>query len=267
MHGLGNDYIVLDGIRQRIHLTPALIKKLCDRHTGIGADGVILIMPVHKSTSSRAHESVVPDFRMRIFNADGSEAEMCGNGIRCLGKYIYEHGLSRKQILIIATKAGNRKLELFVRGRQVTQIRVAMGKPADVANEHLTMPDEALQVTRVDMGNPHCVVFTKHIDELPIDRFGAQIECHTKFPQRTNVEFVQVINKDNVKQRTWERGVGETLACGTGAAAVVAAGVYNKFIHRQVTVHLKGGDLLVDQALTDEVYITGPAEEVFSGTT
>ena len=265
MHGLGNDYIILDGIRQRIHLTPALVRKLCDRHRGIGADGVIMIMPAQKFKGSRVQRGTRPDFRMRIFNADGSEAEMCGNGIRCLGKFVYEHGLTRKKELLVATKSGNKILELFTAGQKVTKVKVAMGKPTEIANDGINAADEEFQVTRVNLGNPHCVIFTRDIDKLPIERVGPLIECHSKFSQRTNVEFVKILDKSNIKQRTWERGVGETMACGTGAAAAVAAAVSNKFVKPPVTVHLKGGDLLIDYTISNEIYLTGPAEEIYSG--
>jgi diaminopimelate epimerase len=257
MHGLGNDYVVLDGIRQKIHLTPTLIRKLCDRHFGIGTDGVILILPIHKSAGA--------DFRMQIFNADGSEAEMCGNGIRCLAKFVYDHGLTRKKVLNIQTLSGMKLLRLSVTKSKVKTVCVEMGQPIEVGNEGLDVTDEEFAATLVNIGNPHCVIFTRKIDKLPIERYGSQVECHSKFPNRTNVEFVEIIDKSNIKQRTWERGVGETLACGTGAAAAVVAGVHNKLLNRKVTVHLKGGNLQVDYTLIGNIYITGPAEEVFSG--
>lgn len=265
MHGLGNDYLVMDGIHQKIHLTPAQIHKLCDRHFGIGADGIILILPVHKFKSSRVHESVVPDFRMQIFNADGSEAEMCGNGIRCLAKFVYDHGLTKKKALNIETLSGIKLLHLSITKGKVDKVRVGIGQPVEIGNDGVDVVDEEFAVTRVDIGNPHCVIFTRKVDKLPIERYGAEVECHSKFPNRTNVEFVEIIDKSNIKQRTWERGVGETLACGTGAAAAVAAGVYNKLLKRNVTVHLKGGNLDVEYTLIGDIYITGPAEEVFSG--
>lgn len=266
MHGLGNDYLVFDGIHQKAHLTPTQINKLCDRHFGIGADGIIIVLPKSKSKKSKNHESVTADFRMQIFNADGSEAEMCGNGIRCLGKFVYDHGLTKKTALNIETLSGIKLLHLTVVKGKVQKVRVGLGQPVEINNDGVDVTDEEFTATNVNIGNPHCVIFANKIDKLPIERYGAEVECNSKFPNRTNVEFVQVIDKSNIKQRTWERGVGETLACGTGAAAAVVAGVYNKLLHRNVNVHLKGGILEVEYALIGDIYITGPAEEVFSGT-
>lgn len=265
MHGLGNDYLVMDGVHQKIHLTPAQIHKLCDRHFGVGADGIILILPVSKLKKSKKHESVTADFRMQIFNADGSEAEMCGNGIRCLGKFVYDHGLSKKNILNIETLSGIKSLGLSVTNGKVKEVRTDIGKPGEVKNAGIEVVDEEFAATSVDIGNPHCVIFTRKVDKLPIERYGAEVECHSNFPNRTNVEFVEIMDKSNIKQRTWERGVGETLACGTGAAASVVAGVYNHLLNRKVIVHLKGGNLIVEYPLVGDIYITGPAEEVFSG--
>lgn len=269
MHGLGNEYIVFDGIKTNINLPVPIIKKLCDRKigyhvgyptvAGIGADGIIVILPVQKFNSSPVH----CDFKMRIFNADGSEAEMCGNGIRCLGKYAYEHGLTRKKTIKVETLAGIKTLDLDIKDNKVKNIRVEMGKPEDIADCRLEIADKKFKAIRVSMGNPHCVIFVPDVTKLPVERYGPLIEKHRLFPKRTNVEFVRIVNKTNIKQRTWERGVGETAACGTGASASVAAGIFKKRLGRKVTVHLKGGKLLVESAPDGTLYITGPAEELF----
>lgn len=270
MHGLGNDYIVLNGTRYKIKLTPKLIRKLCDRNYGIGADGVILVLTAETQRTQRKTcvnlcESMVPDFKMRIFNADGSEAEMCGNGIRCLGKFVYDHGLTRKKPLKIDTLAGVKSLDLYVNKGKVNKVKVEMGTPRQVKNNKLKIKNKSLRITSVSMGNPHCVVFVRNVDKFPVEQYGPIIEKHRLFPNRTNVEFVQIINRGLIKQRTWERGVGETAACGTGASASVVAGVYNNLLNRKVTVQLKGGKLQIYYAPEGMVYLTGPTEEVFNG--
>lgn len=269
MHGAGNDYVVLDGLTRKLHLAllaaggeKALIRHLCDRHYGIGSDGVILVLP---PTTPRA------DFRMRMFNPDGSEAEMCGNGIRCLGKFVYDHGFTRKKHPVIETLAGLKPLDLFIRQNKVTRIRVGMGQPTDIQTHKLVLklPLSAKPVKisglKVLLGNPHYVIFVKNVMKFPVTTYGPLIERHPAFSDRTNVEFVQVINRHNIKQRTWERGAGETLACGTGATAAVAAGIFTKQLAREVKVYLKGGRVIIASARNGLMYLTGPAVEVFNG--
>jgi diaminopimelate epimerase len=269
MHGAGNDYIYVDCFRAAIPESPAdLARRVSDRHFGIGGDGLILICP-----------SEVADAEMRMFNADGSMAEMCGNGIRCLAKYIYEHGICQQPSMTIETGRGLLSLELDVQDDRVDQIRVDMGKPllaaeqiptrlpgSPVINAPLSIDGETLRVTCVSMGNPHCVTY---VDD-PTDRWvlgiGPKVEVAPHFPERTNVEFVEVLSRKEVRQRTWERGSGETLACGTGASAVCVAGVLSGRTDRQLTVHLTGGDLAIEWNEADNhVYMTGPAVEVFHG--
>jgi diaminopimelate epimerase len=269
MHGAGNDYIYVDCFRAAIPESPAdLARRVSDRHFGIGGDGLILICP-----------SEVADAEMRMFNADGSMAEMCGNGIRCLAKYIYEHGICQQPSMTIETGRGLLSLELDLKDDRVDQIRVDMGEPllaaeqiptrlpgSPVINAPLSIDGETLRVTCVSMGNPHCVTY---VDD-PTDRWvlgiGPKVEVAPHFPERTNVEFVEVLSRKEVRQRTWERGSGETLACGTGASAVCVAGVLSGRTDRQLTVHLTGGDLAIEWNEADNhVYMTGPAVEVFHG--
>jgi diaminopimelate epimerase len=245
-----------------------LSRAISDRHFGVGSDGLILICP-----SERA------DARMRMFNADGSESEMCGNCIRCVAKYLYDHGLVRKPTLTIETGRGVLTLELEVSGARVQQVRVDMGEPILQAdripttlpgnppvNVALAMPELTLQVTCVSMGNPHCVTFADDLTDVLVLGIGPQVERHSAFPRRTNVEFVRVNRPDDVHVRVWERGSGETLACGTGASAVAVAGVLAGRTQRRITAHLPGGDLQLEWAEGDNhVYMTGPAVEVFSG--
>ncbi|TYO99304.1 diaminopimelate epimerase [Geothermobacter ehrlichii] len=269
MHGAGNDYVYVNGFEETIDNPEELAVRVSDRHFGIGSDGLILILP-----SDRA------DVRMRIFNADGSEAEMCGNGVRCVAKFVYERGLVRKERLIIETGAGLLPVELFPdAGGRVDRVRVGMGEPrltrgeipmAGPADERaVDIPFEVagrtLRATCVSMGNPHCVIYVDDVDAFPVAELGPQIERHPLFPQRTNVEFVQVLSQGEVRQRTWERGAGETLACGTGAAAVTVAGVLTGRSGRRIVNHLAGGDLVLEWLEAGPVLMTGPATEVFSG--
>lgn len=271
MHGLGNDYIYLDAINQ--DLTPynpsELARVLSDRHFGIGGDGIILILP-----------SDMADFRMRMFNADGSEAEMCGNGIRAFAKYVYEHGLTDKTQLAIETGAGIIRPQLGVENGRVVEVRVDMGEPR-LARRELPMeggpPDqpaidetivvggEELAVTCLSMGNPHCVVFVDEVDNYPVHELGPRIENHELFPNRTNVEFAAVMDPRHLDVRVWERGAGETMACGTGACATVVAAALTGRAEREATVELLGGSLRVEWASDNHVYLTGPASEVFTG--
>ncbi len=255
MEGLGNDYIYLNGLDGLPEDLPALARRMSDRHFGVGADGLICICP-----SDRA------DFGMRIFNADGSEGEMCGNGIRCLGKYVHDKGLSQKQTLTIDTGGGLRALELLTQGGLVKAVRVNMGRPQVGEVVELTAGERVWQVTPVSMGNPHAVLFVERPEELELARLGPLFERHPAFPQGVNTEFVRCAAPDRLVMRVWERGSGETLACGTGACAALAAGAVQGRCGRRATVELPGGllelDWPEDQA---EMMMTGPAHTVFEG--
>lgn len=270
MHGAGNDYIYINALRHDIKNPEELAVKMSDRHFGIGSDGLILIL-----------KSENEDFKMRIFNSDGSEAEMCGNGIRCFAKYVYEKGLTDKKQLTVETLAGIKKLELTVKNKTVESVLVDMGEPilqreripmlgepGMVINEILPLDDGArFEITSVSMGNPHAIIFVEDIENFPVSKYGPIIENHSMFPKRTNVEFVQLVSPTEVIQRTWERGAGETLACGTGASAVTVACVLNKKTERKITIKLRGGDLLTEWNEEDNhVYLSGSAVEVFEGT-
>jgi diaminopimelate epimerase len=257
MHGAGNDYVYVDLFEERLDLTaaPALARAMSDRHEGIGADGLILLGP-----------SGDADVSMVMFNADGSRAEMCGNGIRCLAKLAYEHGRSAAASMRVETDGGVKEIELLLEGDRVTGARVDMGTPVLEADRELDVSGTRVVATCVSMGNPHAVIFVDDVDEAPVARLGPLIETHELFPQRTNVEFVQVLDEEHVKQRTWERGSGETLACGTGACAVGVAGKIRGRTGERVTVHLRGGDLVIEWDRVGPVYMTGPAVEVFAGT-
>jgi diaminopimelate epimerase len=269
MQGAGNDYIYVDCFRDRMPADPSKLSiKIADRHFGVGGDGLILICP-----SERA------DARMRMFNADGSEAEMCGNGLRCVAKYVYDHGIARKENLAIETGRGILKVELEVSGGKAKRVRVNMGEPILAAagipttltgdppiEVPLQVGDSTLNVTCVSMGNPHCVTFVDAITDRLVHGIGPKVENHAAFPRRTNVEFVKVNFRDDVTMRVWERGSGETLACGTGACGVCVAGVLTGRTDRRVVVHLLGGDLeLLWSESDNHVYMTGSAIEVFSG--
>jgi diaminopimelate epimerase len=267
MHGLGNDYIVIDNRDEKISNAEAaeLALKLCKRRFSVGADGILL-----------ASNSTVADVKMRIFNADGSEAEMCGNGIRCFAKYCYENNIARKSELTVETLAGIKRTWLTVENDVVTSVMVDMGAPilerskipmlgqGTCINEDLQVNGETYKVTCLSVGNPHCVTFVDAVDDFPVQSAGQKIESHRLFPKRTNVEFAQVLNSNEVKVRVWERGCGETLACGTGACAAVAAGNLLRKLGSKVRVHLLGGDLEVEYA--GHLFLNGPAEKVFEGT-
>lgn len=269
MHGCGNDYIYVDCFSNPIPHDPAgLSRAISDRHFGVGSDGLILICPSDKA-----------DARMRMFNADGSEAEMCGNGVRCVAKYVHDHGLVRKPTLTVETGRGVLTLDLEVAGGSVRLVRVDMGEPILEAasipttlsgNPPLDVPlqvdDRTFRVTCVSMGNPHCVTFVDTIDDKLVHGIGPRVEHHVAFPRRTNAEFVRVVKPDEVTLRVWERGSGETLACGTGACAVAVAGALTGRTQRRLTAHLPGGNLQLFWSEKDNhVYMTGPATEVFSG--
>ena len=273
MHGAGNDYIYVDCFAQAVPRDPSrLAVQISDRHFGVGGDGLILICP-----SERA------DAEMRMFNADGSPSEMCGNGIRCVAKYVYDHGIARKDRLTVESAGRLFTLDVHAQGGRVRTVRVDMGEPileaaaiptsfADVPPQDpiverpLEVTGHRFLVTCVSMGNPHCVIFVDEATDELVLGFGPAIEIDPHFPNRTNVEFVKVVSPTEVIQRTWERGSGETLACGTGASAVCVAGVLTGRTKRTITNHLRGGDLTLEwNASNNHVYMTGPAEEVFRG--
>ena len=269
MQGIGNDYVYVDCIRQPMPSDIAsLATKISDRNFGVGGDGLILICPSDKA-----------DARMRMFNNDGSESEMCGNGVRCVAKFVYDHGIAKKTSLAIETGRGVLKLELETAGGKCHQVRVDMGEPILIAENIPTTllgtpPQEVplvidgveLKVTCVSMGNPHCITFVKEITNEMVLGIGPKVEKHSAFPRRTNVEFVRVDNLGEITMRVWERGSGETLACGTGACAVAVAGVLTGRTNRSIIAHLRGGDLRLDWSKTDNhVFMTGPAVEVFQG--
>jgi diaminopimelate epimerase len=273
MHGLGNDFILIDC---RVQACPSgtknlrdISRQLCDRRFGIGADQILLL-----DNSSKA------DFQMRILNADGSEVEMCGNGIRCLAHYIWDRRLSEKDVLEIETLAGIMKPE-----RSGDLVKVDMGAPifepekipvnlisnlkSQISNLIVDYPlqiaDREFNITCISMGNPHAVIVVDDVSGFPVTYYGPMIETHAIFPRKTNVEFIQVLDRAEIKMRVWERGSGETMACGTGAAAAAVASALKGLTEKTVTVHLLGGDLLIEQAVNKHVYMTGPAVEVFEG--
>ena len=271
MHGLGNDYIYVNGFDEHLDDPAEISRAISDRHFGVGGDGLILILP-----SSQA------DCRMRMFNADGSEAQMCGNGIRCLAKYVYERGIARKTDLRVETLAGVLDLQLSpnpTNSNVIDSVRVRMGEPrlqrqdipmkgpvGQVLREPLDVDGVTFEVTAVSMGNPHCIVFVDDPHDFDVTNWGPRFEHHPVFPEGVNTEFVQVLNANTFKMRVWERGSGETLACGTGASAVAVACHLNGKTGRRVTGHLLGGCLELEWNESDnQVYMTGPATEVFSG--
>ena len=269
MHGIGNDYVYINGFEEHIDDPHGLAKKISDRHFGVGSDGLVMILP-----------STTADLRMRIFNADGSEAEMCGNASRCVGKFAFDNGLLKKEMIRLETMAGEKVIRLMFEGSEVCGARVDMGEPEIRAErvpvllgdkkscigEDITIDGENYQVTAVSMGNPHAVVFMDSLDNLDIEKLGPKFENHHAFPRRTNTEFVQVLARDRIRMRVWERGAGETLACGTGACAAVVACVLNNLTDRSVIVELLGGKLLInwDEA-SNHIFMKGPAVTVFEG--
>jgi diaminopimelate epimerase len=269
MHGAGNDYVYVDGGKEAVAEPAALARAVSDRHFGVGGDGLILILP-----------SAVAAVRMRIFNADGSEAEMCGNGLRCVAKYAYDHGLVEALSITVETGAGLLPVEMFTNAAgRVDRVRVNLGRPRltraeiplggppeqRVIDQELAVLDRTLRINCVSMGNPHCVIFVDDLANFPVATYGPAIEHHPLFPRRTNVEFVQVLSAAEVRQRTWERGAGETLACGTGAAAATVAGLLTGRTGNRLLNHLAGGDLEMAWDGDGEVFMTGPAVEVFTG--
>ena len=270
MHGTGNDYIYVNGFEEKLENPSEAAVKLSDRRFGIGSDGLILILP-----------SDVADCRMEMFNADGSIGKMCGNGIRCVAKYVYDSGLVKKDVLRVETRSGVKTLQLRVEDGKVASVRVNMGQPEldpekipvlfskdrMVDEEVYTPSGNVWRVTCVSMGNPHAVIFVDDVEGVNLPAIGPEMEKHAMFPERANIEFAQVTGPHEVQMRVWERGSGETLACGTGACACAVASVLTGKTDRDVTVHLRGGDLHIFwDPDTDDVYMEGPAAFVFDGT-
>lgn len=268
MQGIGNDYVYVNGFQEKLDNPSATAVKVSDRHFGIGSDGLILINP-----------SKVADFEMEMYNADGSRSEMCGNGIRCVAKYVYDYGLTDKTQISVETLGGIKYLDLTIQDGKAVQIKVDMGAPvlnppqipivADgetVVNEPILVDGEEYRMTGVSMGNPHAVVYMDDIEHLEIEKIGPKFENHERFPNRVNTEFVKVLDRNTVSMRVWERGSGETMACGTGACAVAVSCILNGLTEDKVTVKLLGGDLLIEwDRVKNTVYMTGPAEVVFDG--
>ena len=268
MQGLGNDYVCINCFRERVEDPPGFARTLCDRHYGIGADGLILICP-----------SKVSDFKMEIYNSDGSVAGMCGNGIRCLGKYVYDYRLTGKETLSIETKSGIRNMHLHIQNGKVCGAMVDMGVPRLnahsipilsekdlVINDPIEVQKKNYRMTGISMGNPHAVIFSEEINGISLEETGRELEFHPRFPERANIEFCHVTARDQMEIRVWERGVGETLACGTGACAAVVASVLNDLTDEEVIVKLLGGELSVRwDRKVNHVFLEGPAVKVFDG--
>ena len=268
MQGLGNDYVYVNCFKETIENPPEMAKKVSNRNFGIGSDGLIMINP-----------SDVADFEMEMYNADGSRSEMCGNGIRCVGKYVYDYGLTEKEHISVETLAGIKYLDLTVEDGKVKLVKVDMGSPelvpenipivADgncVIDEPINVNGTEYRMTGVSMGNPHAVVYVEDVKGLDIETIGPAFENHERFPNRVNTEFVKVLDRNTVEMRVWERGSGETMACGTGACAVAVACILNGFTEDKVTVKLLGGDLQIEwDKEADKIYMTGPAEVSFDG--
>lgn len=272
MHGCGNDYIYIDGFTEKIaqDKKPELVRRLSDRHFGIGGDGVIFINPSKEA-----------DFEMEMYNADGSRAEMCGNGIRCVAKYVFDKGLTDKTDISVISCGQIKYLQLFLKEGKVESVRVNMGAPElraeripvimedgsdRVIDEPIMVQGKEYKMTCVSMGNPHAVIFTDDVTDLKLEQIGPYFENHDRFPKRINTEFVKVLDRQTVQMRVWERGTGETLACGTGCCATVAACILNGLTEETVTVKLLGGEILITwDREANLVYMTGPAETVFEG--
>lgn len=271
MHGLGNDYVYIDATAktgQKIENESTLAKFVSDRHFGIGSDGLILIC-----------DSDVADFKMRMFNYDGSEAEMCGNGIRCVGKFVYDKGLTNKNPITVETLAGIKVLNFNIKDGKVETVKVDMGEPIlipekipviseeeIVKNLKLKVLDKEFKFTCVSMGNPHAITIVDNVKDFDIEKYGPVLECDEHFPRRANIEFIELVDKNNIKMRVWERGAGETLACGTGACASAVACNLNEYTGEKITVELLGGKLNIEWSEHDNhIYMTGPATTVFEG--
>lgn len=268
MHGCGNDYVYVNGFEETVKDIPAVAIKISDRHFGVGSDGLVMILPSERS-----------DFRMRMFNADGSEAEMCGNAIRCVGKYVYDNGMTEASTVSIETLAGVMILELTIEDGKVTYAKVDMGEPIldaaripvksdlePVVGALISVDQRAWAMTCVSMGNPHAITFVDDITDEHVHGIGPKMEIHDAFPKKTNVEFVKVVDEETLEMRVWERGSGETLACGTGACATLVAAVLNGKSKRKAAVNLLGGQLIIEwDEATNHVFMSGPAETVFEG--
>lgn len=268
-HGLGNDFVIVNGMQETIADYQEQAIAVCDRNFGIGADGLVVLLP-----------SDIADFKMRIFNSDGSEADMCGNATRCVARYLYENGLTKKTVITLDTLAGIITPELIFKNNALETVRVDMGVPRllskeipivgnpdeQVVNMPLDVAGATYYITCVSMGNPHCLMFVEDITKVDLAKIGPQIETHTLFPKKTNVEFIQILDRQTIRMRVWERGAGITKACGTGASASLVASVLNNHTGRQATVKLDGGDLFLEWAENDHIFMSGPAVEVFRGT-
>ena len=268
MQGCGNDYVYVNCFEEKLEQVPELARKISDRHYGIGSDGLILIKP-----------STKVDFIMDMYNSDGSKSQMCGNGIRCVAKYVYDYGLTNKQQISIETGAGIKSLDLKVSNNKVVEVTVDMGKPImkselipvvsdldEVIAMPITLLNQEYEMTCVSMGNPHAIVFVEDTKAVDIEKIGPLFEHHAMFPERTNTEFIHVINRNVIDMRVWERGSGETLACGTGACASVYACILNGFTEDTVTVRLLGGELKIQyDREKNTIFMTGPAVTVFEG--
>ena len=268
MHGIGNDYVYVNCFQEKVDNPSEVAKFVSDRHFGVGSDGLILIKP-----------SQIADCEMDMYNLDGSQGAMCGNGIRCVAKYVYDYGIVPKTTLRIATKSGIKELNLTVENGKVSLVRVNMGSPileaskipvvsaqSQAVNQPIKVNGHTYYFTGVSMGNPHAVVYLDDVDNLDIEKIGPAFEKHPVFPDRVNTEFVKVIDRKTLKMRVWERGSGETLACGTGACAVAVSSILNNLTGEEVTVKLLGGDLKIHwDRLENLVYMTGPATTVFDG--
>lgn len=270
MEGIGNDYVYVDATKNEIKNAKEMAKIISDRHFGVGSDGLILIGKSDKA-----------DFSMHIYNVDGSEAEMCGNGIRCVGKFVYDKGLTNKDVITVETLAGIKVLHLTIEGGKVSMVRVDMGEPileADkipVINCFVEKSNDGVdyaltdvcdnKLTCVSMGNPHAICFVSDVKDVDIEKIGPKIENDRNFPNRVNAEFIDLVSKNEINMRVWERGVGETLACGTGACASAVASILNGYTERKVTVNLLGGKLIIEWGNDNHVYLTGPARIVYEG--
>jgi len=268
MQGAGNDYIYINGLTQTIENASRLAIQLSNRNFGIGSDGLVIIYPSH-----------IADFRMQMFNSDGSEAEMCGNASRCVGKFVYDNGLTSKREIVLETKAGIKYISLLEGDERKRKITVDMGEPIldpelipvnidkkPVLNYPLDINGKIWEISCVSMGNPHAVVFTKDIKGLDLPVLGPKFEKNPVFPRKTNTEFIEIIDRDTLNMRVWERGAGETLACGTGACAAAVAAILNNYCDRKVLIHLLGGDLDIEwREDNNHIYMTGEAVTVFEG--
>ena len=268
MHGLGNDYVYMDAIHQKIENITTLAKFVSNRHFGVGSDGLILIC-----------KSDIADFKMRMFNYDGTEAEMCGNGIRCVGKFVYDKGLTKKDNITVETLAGIKKLKFNIKEGNVETVEVDMGEPilepdkipviseeAIVKNLKIKARENEFKFTCVSMGNPHAITIVDNTKDFNIEKYGPVLEKDEHFPRRANIEFIELVDKNNIKMRVWERGAGETLACGTGACASVVACALNGYIENEANVELLGGTLKIRwDKENNHIYMTGPATTVFEG--